>query len=213
VPYYRRVKPTKTVPRPAGYLVPAGWSGIAERLEAHGIRFTTLGKDLTLPVGTFRASEPKFGASSYQGRFSVTAKIARGKETRTIPAGSLYVPLDTELAPVAMFLLEPESPDSLFAWGEMSSIFEQREYIDIRVLDPLAEKMLAEDPKLAAEWEKLADEKFAKDARARARFFLHENALLGRRRSASSRHTLEKPLDGGAPAQSRTSPHAEKPLK
>ncbi|MBL8112301.1 MAG: M14 family metallopeptidase [Acidobacteria bacterium] len=196
VPYYRRVKATKTVPRPAAYLVPAGWSGIAERLEAHGIRFTTLGKDLTLPVGTFRASEPKFGASSYQGRVGVTAKIVRGRETRTIPAGSLYVPLDTELAPVAMHLLEPESPDSLFAWGEMSSIFEQREYMDLRVLDPLAEKMLAEDPKLAAEWEKLlADEKLAKDPRARARFFYTKTPYWEETIGLVPTYTLEKPLD------------------
>ena len=64
-------------------------------------------------------------------------------ERRTLPAGSLYVPLDSELANIAIALLEPESPDSLFAWGELSSCLEQKEYMDTRVLDPLAEQMLA----------------------------------------------------------------------
>src|ERR1035437_4759788 len=63
---------------------------------------------------------------------------SRAVETRTLAAGSLYVPLDTELANVAIALLEPESPDSLFAWGELSSCLEEGEYMDTRVLDPLA---------------------------------------------------------------------------
>ncbi len=102
----------------------------------------------------------------------MSAKIARATETRTVPAGSLYVPLDTPLAPVVMHLLEPEGPDSLFAWGELSSALEMKEYIDARVLDPLAEKLLKEDPKLAAEWKaKLKDPQFAANARERYRFF------------------------------------------
>ena len=44
--------------------------------------------------------------------------------------------------------------------------------MDTRVLDPLAEQMLAKDPKLKVEWEqRLLDPKFASDPRARHRFF------------------------------------------
>ncbi len=94
-------------------------------------------------------------------------------QTPTAPPASPVAPaLDDPLAPVAMHLLEPEGPDSLFAWGELSSALEMKEYIDARVLDPLAEKMLNDDPKLAAEWEaKLKDPKFAANARERTRFF------------------------------------------
>jgi hypothetical protein len=172
MPFYRHATPTVTAPRPAAYLVPAGWPRLEERLRAHGVRYTKLAEPRTLAVGTYRASEPRFEAFPYQGRLRASAKIARATETRTIPAGSLYVPLDDPLAPVAIHLLEPEGPDSLFSWGEMSSALETKEYIDPRVLDPLAEKLLKADPKLAAEWaEKLKDPKFASDARARYRFF------------------------------------------
>ncbi len=172
IPFYRHAKPTVTAPRPAGYLVPAGWPRLEEKLAAHGVRFTKLAEARTLAVGTYRASEPKLAPFPYQGRVRVSAKIARGVETRTVPAGSLWIPLQDPLAPVAIHLLEPEGPDSLFAWGEMSSALEMKEYIDTRVLEPLAAKMLKDDPKLAAEWEeKLKDPKFAADARARHRFF------------------------------------------
>ena len=46
-----------------------------------------------------------------------------------------------------MHLLEPEGPDSLFAWGELFAALEMKEYIDARVLEPLAAKLLKEDPK------------------------------------------------------------------
>lgn len=172
MPEYRHARATVTTTRPAAYIVSAGWPRVEERLVAHGIRFTRLTDARTLRVGTWRASDPKLETAPYQGRVRVSAKIAKAVETRTVPAGSLYVPLDTPLAPVAIHLLEPEGPDSLFAWGELSAAFETKEYIDARVLDPLAETLLKDDPKLAAEWEaKLKDPKFAADARARYRFF------------------------------------------
>lgn len=172
LPVYRHARPTVTTTRPAGYIVPAGWRSFEERLALHGIRFRRLARAVTLPVGTFRASEATYQTPSYQGRVRMKAKIAKATERREVPAGSLWVPLDTELAPVAMHLLEPEGPDSLFAWGELASALETKEYIDTRVLDPLAKAMLAKDPKLEAEWKaRLADPKFASDARARHRFF------------------------------------------
>jgi Zinc carboxypeptidase len=172
IPRFGHAKPILTLPRPAAYIVPPGWPNIEERLKAHGLRYTPLPAGRTLSVGTYRAAAPSFAASPYQGRTRVTATISRAFETRSVPAGSLYVPLDTELALVAMHLLEPESPDSLFAWGELSTALEQKEYIDIRVLDPLAEAMLAKDPALKAAWdEKLKDPAFAGDPRARSQFF------------------------------------------
>ena len=179
IPSLEHARPTVTVPRPAAYLIPAGFSNIEERLKTHGIRYEKLSAPRTLAVGTYRASAPVFGKASYQGRVRVEATIARAVETRTLPAGSLYVPLDTELANVAIALLEPESPDSLFAWGELSSCLEEKEYMDTRVLDPLAEQMLAKDPKLTAEWEQmLRDPKFASDARARHRFFYRKTPFF-----------------------------------
>lgn len=200
MPVYRHTKATVTTTRPAGYLVPAGWPRIEEKLATHGIRFTKLTQPRTLSVGTYRASDVKLENAPYQGRVRVSAKIAKATETRTVPAGSLYVPLDTSLAPVVMHLLEPEGPDSLFAWGELSGALEMKEYIDARVLDPLADKLLKEDPKLAAEWEaKLKDPKFAADARARYRFFYSRTPYWDESVGLLPVFRLEAPL-GAAPA-------------
>jgi hypothetical protein len=200
VPSLAHAKATVTVPRPAAYLIPPGYGNVEERLKAHGIRYDRLPAARTLAVGTYRASEPVFAKSSYQGRLRVEAKIERAVETRVIPAGSIYVPLDTELANVAIALLEPESPDSLFSWGEFSSCLEQKEYMDVRVLDPLAEEMLAKDPKLKAEWEeKLTDPQFANDARARHRFFFRRTPWADESVGLVPVFRLDAPLSAPAP--------------
>jgi len=211
IPYYRHARPKLAAPRPAAYVVPAGWPVVEEKLAAHGVPFRRLEAPRTLAVGTYRASDPVFEKASYQGRVRVKAAIARGVETRTVPAGSLYVPLDTELAPIVMHLLEPEGPDSLFSWGYLSSALESKEYIDTRVLDPLALEMLAKDPALAAEWErKLADPKFAADARARHRFFYARTPHWDETQGLLPVYRLESPLEGltpkGAPGGAAASP-------
>ncbi len=200
VPSLEHARATVTVPRPAAYLIPPGFGNVEERLKAHGIRYDVLPAARTLAVGTSRASSAVFAKSSYQGRVRVEAKIARAKETRVIPAGSLHVPLDTELANVAIALLEPESPDSLFAWGELSSCLEEKEYMDTRVLDALAREMLAKDPALKAEWEeKLRDPVFAGDARARHRFFYRRTPWFDETVGLVPVFRLDAPLSASAP--------------
>lgn len=195
LPFFPYVKPKVTAPRPAAYLVPPGWPAIEERLKAHGIRYEKLDAERTLAVGVYRAGKAKLGTSPYQGRVKVEAPVERSTETRSVPAGTLYVPLDTELATIAMHLLEPESPDSLFAWGEMSSALEQKEYIDLRVLDPLAAEMLAKDPRLKAEWEeKLKDPAFAGNPGERARFFYRRTPYWDDTVGLLPVYRLEKPL-------------------
>ena len=200
IPSLEHARATVTVPRPAAYLIPPGFGNVEERLRAHGIRYDRLPAARTLAVGTSRASSAVFAKASYQGRVRVEAKISRAVETRVIPAGSLYVPLDTELANVAIALLEPESPDSLFSWGELSSCLEEKEYMDTRVLDPLAEAMLAKDPALKAEWEeKLRDPKFADDARARHRFFYRKTPYFDETVGLVPVFRLDAPLSVSAP--------------
>ncbi|HEX5759060.1 MAG TPA: hypothetical protein VF121_07685, partial [Thermoanaerobaculia bacterium] len=155
-------------PRPRGYLVLPGWPQIEARLRWHGLRVERLQEPADVEVETLRVSEPKLAAATYQGLTAVTGvEVAVLRERRTVPAGALWVPADQPDFELAAHLLEPEAPDSLLAWGLLSSVFERKEYIEPRVLEPLAVEMLR-DPKVKAEWEAaLRDEAFAADAEAR----------------------------------------------
>ncbi|HEX7185052.1 MAG TPA: M14 family metallopeptidase [Thermoanaerobaculia bacterium] len=167
VPWFHRPEVVRTLPRPRGYLVLPGWPQIEERLRGHGLRVETLAGAAELEVETMRVASPQFAQSPYQGLTRVTAQAVRAAERREIPAGALWVPADQPDFEVAVQLLEPEAPDSLLSWGLLSTVFEQKEYIDARVLEGLAAEML-KDSRTAEAWRAaLRDEKLASDPFAR----------------------------------------------
>jgi len=125
-----------------------------------------------LEVETARLASPVFAAAPYQGLTRVEkVQIAHATERRKLPAGTLWIPADQPAFAVAVALLEPESPDSLLAWGLLSTLFERKEHFEPRVLEGIAEERL-KDPAVAAEWRRaLADPAFAADPAARAEWW------------------------------------------
>ncbi len=168
VPWIHRMRPALSLPRPRGYLVEPGWPVIEQRLRGHGLRVERLTRPAELEVETIRVADPTFARAPYQGLTRVTdVEVSRPTETRSLPAGTLWVPADQPDFEVAVQLLEPEAPDSLLAWGLLSSVFERKEWIGAARLEDLALELLR-DPAVKAEWEQaLTNETFAADARAR----------------------------------------------
>jgi hypothetical protein len=158
---------------PKAYWVPATKAEVIARIKAHGIAFETIKKTQDVDVDTIRFSGFKAAAPS-EGRVPVTASgISHVSRTMTFPPGSIRVPTDQPLGALATYLLEPESEDSFFAWGFFSEILQRVEYMEPYAIAPMAERMLADDPALKAEFEKrLKDEEgFAVSPLRRLQFF------------------------------------------
>lgn len=104
-------------------------------------------------------SDVKLATAQFEGRVPVTAKSTVEKRHETFPAGSVRVATDQPLGDLAMLLLEPASPDSFFRWGFFDSTLQPTEYVEEYVMEPMAAKMMADDPALAKEFEqKLIDD-------------------------------------------------------
>lgn len=166
------MRPTVQVQRPRAYWIPGSWRDVIERLELHGIRVEEVRESRSLAVERYRLSGPKL-LEPFEGRVSVTAQVHAETANETFPAGSVRVPTDQPLGDLAALLLEPESPDSFFQWGFFLSVLQPTEYVEAYVMAPLAERMLAADPGLRAEYEaKLRDDAaFAADTTARLEWF------------------------------------------
>ncbi|MBK7393939.1 MAG: peptidase M14 [Chloracidobacterium sp.] len=163
---------TASVAPPLGYIIPPQYKDVIDVLKLHGIKFTTLKKPLTLEVESYRLTEPKWATNSFENRITLACKPLAIKEKRTYVAGSVIVSLDQDTANVVIHLLEPIGPDSFVYWGFFNSAFEQKEYGESYQIEKLAKEMLANDPKLKAEFEtRLKDGTFAKNPRARLNFF------------------------------------------
>ena len=166
-------KPGVELRRPRAYWISPTQSEIIKRLKLHGVQLDTHASPVTQTVEMYRLVNPTAAAQPFEGRHLVTTKVKLETRTETFPAGSVRVPTDQPLGDLVVALLEPESADSFLAWGFFPEILQRTEYIEGYVIAPMAEKMLADDPKLKAEFEaKLAAEpKFAADPTARLQWF------------------------------------------
>ncbi|GIU14160.1 peptidase M14 [Shewanella sp. c952] len=160
------------VNRPTAYYVPPQWTEVIERLSVHGIRMTTISKPSSQKLQQYQFTEAKFGSADYEGHQRVKAKVSSQTIEATLPTGTVRIDTEQPLGDLAILLLEPQSPDSLFQWGFFNPIFTRTEYIENYAVEPLAAQMLKQDPKLQAAFDKaLKDEAFAADPKARLRWF------------------------------------------
>ncbi|RYZ37012.1 MAG: peptidase M14, partial [Myxococcaceae bacterium] len=175
VPYAPDVKPSLRVTLPTGgYVVSAAHAAwVAPRLAVHGITFQRLARAVpAAKVESFRTQDFQFRAQSSEGHQGLVAKGGWKPDTQDVPAGSLYVPVAQKNVQLVAHLFEPSGPDSFLAWGFFNAHFEQKEYIEDYVVEPFARELLAKDAGVKAAFqERLKDPAFAKDPRARLRFF------------------------------------------
>ncbi len=170
---YEQTRVSQSVAPPAAYLVPPQWTEIIERLALHGVRFFRLERAQTLEVESCRFEDVVFHATPYESRQIPRYTTIPTHEQREFVAGTVVVPLDQPRAKLAVHLLEPDAPDSFLAWGLLNAIFEQKEYAEAYVMEPIARRMLADDPDLRRAFEeKLAqNEEFAGNPGQRLNFF------------------------------------------
>lgn len=180
IPLRDDVQPSVTVAAPAaGYLVPAEHAAfVGAKLRLHGVQFREIANGGQREVEVFRADTAQPSAGSVEGHQTLAVTGDWARETRDIPAGSLYVPLRQPGARLVMAMLEPKAPDSLLAWGEFNNAFERKEYMEDYVAEDVARKMLAEDPALTAAFARRLqdDPAFAADPQARLEFFYRRHS-------------------------------------
>lgn len=178
-------RPSVTATRPEAYWIPAGKTEVIDRLRRHGIAMETLTAPQKREVELTRLVNARHDPEAEkEGRFPVVAEryepVVREK---VYPAGSVRVPTDQPLGELASVLLEPASIDSFLSWGFFPEIMQRIEYIDGYVIAPLADRILANDPKLAAEFRARleSDPQFARDGDRRLSWFYERTPYYDKR--------------------------------
>ena len=173
VPLKQDVEPKLVTRLPkAGWAVPAAFAPrVKQVLEAHGFRHELLKGAASLYMEVFRAKSVTFRPGPYEGRQQATVTGGWKREPQQLPPGSLFVPVSQPGLWLLANLLEPESPDSLTAWGLFNAVFEQKEFLEDYVAEEEARRMLAQDKGLQAEFDARFPSPDAGTPPERLRFF------------------------------------------
>jgi hypothetical protein len=183
MPFYGS-KSTLSLKRPKAYWVPAYRRDLIARLTAHGVEMEALTAPKTVSVEMLRLKDPTISPTTNEGHVPMTVRtVAPERRDWTFAPGSVRISTDQPLGDIVVLLLEPQSSESFFAWGMFPEVLNRVEYIEGYAVAPLADRMLAADPALKAEFEaKLAaDPKFAANPDARLGWFYERTPFYDER--------------------------------
>ena len=174
LPYFSKSVPSKLIKLPEAYILPPEWKIVIDRMACHGILMDTLAMDTTIWVSTCIFRDPRWQPTPYEGHHRMTRILYQDTVIQcSYPAGSVIIPLGQNCARIVAHMLEPDGNGSFLSWGFFDPVFEQKEYAERYVIEPLAEKMLAEDSLLRENFEKKKkeDPSFAGDPYAILNWF------------------------------------------
>jgi hypothetical protein len=117
VPYLALAKPKRTIPLPFGYVVLPGQDEAVRIVQAHGIAVERLLGGCQMEAVRFVVEKVELAKNIFQGHVLVSLTGHDEKVEVELPTGSVFVDMRQPLARLIPVLLEPDSTDSLAAWG------------------------------------------------------------------------------------------------
>ena len=116
---------------PAAYLIPADLTKVIELVEAHGAKVTRLKADTPIEAEEFVIATTDVAARAFQNHRERTVTGAyRPSAAKSLPAGTVVVPMNQPLARVIFTLLEPRSDDGVVNWNVLDDLMEKFERTD-----------------------------------------------------------------------------------
>lgn len=107
---------------PRAYLIPPAANGfdpasIVENLHRHGVRVEKLSEPKDTDVDVFWIEKTATAGEEYQGHHGRTATFVVHTDRRTMPRGTLRIPLDQPLGRLVFQLLDPRADDGFREWN------------------------------------------------------------------------------------------------
>lgn len=170
--YYGNFELAGSIKLPELYVVPQEHTEVISLLELHGVKLERAKSDREVSAEVTYFETVTFSTSPFEGRFAPRVTPRAKTLVRVVRKGDVLVRPNQKLGRLVAHLLEVGTGDGLLAWGFFNAFFEQKEYAEVYALEPIARRMLEQNPKLKQEFEKaLEDEEFGKNPSARLNWF------------------------------------------
>ena len=179
IPFYDTYTQEQIVSAPKAYVIPLAWRKVVERLHLNNIEITTLTNDTILEVEVYYIEDFTNTSHAFEGHY-LHSDIKVRKEVQKIQyhKGDVLVYVNQESNNYIVQTLEPQAPDSFFAWGFFDAILMQKEWFSDYVFEDIAAELLKTDPALKAKLteKQKADPEFAASGWSQLRF-VYENSI------------------------------------
>lgn len=173
IPFFNNYNASKEIEIPEMYIVPRSYPDVIRRLQWNGVEMEKVEDKMEKEVAVYYIDKFETTPVAYEGHF-LHSNIEVSCEIKkiTLLPGDMVIKTNQERARYIVETLEPEAPDSFFAWNFFDGILMQKEYFSPYVFEDKAAEMLKANKGLKAEFEnkKDSDENFANDPRAQLRF-------------------------------------------
>lgn len=173
IPFFDHYVPDITIEKPKAYIIPQSWARVIELLKINGVKLEPLPKDISMEVEAYYIEDYKSPTKPYEGHYIHTGVVLR-KEKQTLPfyKGDYIIYTNQPSNRYILETLEPQGPDSFFAWNFFDSVLGQKEHFSAYVFEDVAADLLRKDAVLKEKLEerKKKDEAFAKSGAAQLEF-------------------------------------------
>lgn len=157
IPYFNTYVPKQSAKVPEAYIIPRGWHKAINRLRSNNVKLQALEHDTTLTVTVYYIQDYETTPRPYEGHY-LHSKVKLRTEKKTIKflKGDYVIATDQPARRFLVEVLEPNAPDSYFAWGFFDAILQQKEGYSDYVFEDEAAELLKKNHQLR---QLLADKK------------------------------------------------------
>lgn len=169
IPYYNVFKPSVTIKIPEAYLIPAAYDNVIQRLKWNSVQMRKLPQDTLVKAKFYKILSYKSSPGPYEMHHPHNEiKVQEFTSERKYFKGDYMIFTQQESVRYIVETLEPEGPDSFFAWNFCDGILQRKEYFSDYLFEDLAVQILESDQKLKDEFDhrKKTDPLFSKDSGA-----------------------------------------------
>jgi len=173
IPFYNTYKADLSVQKPAAYIIPRAYKQIVDRMIVNGVEVQVLETDEIKQAEIYKIKSYKSPEKPYEGHFLHTkVEVEKSNQSIQYYKGDFIIYTNQKMNNYIVQTLEPQGPDSWFAWNFFDGILMQKEHFSPYVFEDLAAEFLVQNPAVrrALEAKKVSDPEFAKDAYAQLKF-------------------------------------------
>jgi hypothetical protein len=171
--YYNYFNDANITKKPKAYVIPQGWWTVIDLLKINKVNMQRLAKDSSIEVEVYHIDDYKASPRQYEMHHpNGDVKVSTQMEKIQFRKGDYIIPMNQVANRFLMEVLEPQAPDSYFAWNFFDAILGQKEGFSGYAFEDIAAQYLREHPDLKNKLEqrRASDSAFAKSAFAQLDF-------------------------------------------